>query len=80
LASPEKQARESIDRLLAAAGWAVQDCASAALHAARGVALREVTLNPGHGTADDMFCVRRCGAQAQGHVRTLAGFERRSTP
>jgi type I restriction enzyme R subunit len=41
---PEDQARQSIDRLLAAAGWAVRDVKCADLHAARGVALREFPL------------------------------------
>ncbi len=44
MTGPEDQARQSIDRLLAAAGWAVQDVKSADLHAARGVALREFPL------------------------------------
>ena len=48
--NPEERARQSIDRLLTAAGWAVQDFKGADLHAARGVALREFELNPGHGT------------------------------
>ena len=51
-ANPEQAARREIDRLLAASGWAVQDVAAADLHAARGVALREFPLNPGHGTAE----------------------------
>ena len=41
MASPEECARQEIDRLLTAAGWAVQDFKGADLHAARGVALRE---------------------------------------
>jgi len=48
----EEKARQEIDRLLAAAGWEVQDVAQADLHAARGVALREFPLSPGHGIAD----------------------------
>lgn len=39
--SPERQARQTIDQLLTAAGWAVQDFKAANLQAARGVALRE---------------------------------------
>ncbi|MBL8486463.1 MAG: hypothetical protein JNK22_05190, partial [Rhodocyclaceae bacterium] len=46
---PEQQARQEIDRLLTAAGWAVQDLAQANLHAARGVALREFPLESGYG-------------------------------
>jgi hypothetical protein len=47
MASPGKRARQEIDRLLTAAGWAVQDFKGANLHAARDVALREFELNPG---------------------------------
>ena len=53
----EQPARQEIDRLLAAAGWAVQDFKAADIHAARGVALREFELNPGHGTADYLLYV-----------------------
>ncbi len=35
---PEQRARIEIDRLLEAAGWAVQDFRAANLHAANGVA------------------------------------------
>lgn len=52
MASPELLARQRIDRLLLAAGWAVQDLKAADLHAGRGVAIREFPLNPGHGKAD----------------------------
>ncbi len=50
--NPEERARQQIDRLRTAAGWAIQDFKAADIHAARGVALREFELNPGHGTAD----------------------------
>jgi len=62
LANPEQVARQEIDRLLVAAGWVVQDIASANLHATRGVALREFPLNPGHGHADYLLYVdgREC--------------------
>lgn len=39
--TPEQHARHTIDQLLTAAGWAVQDFKAANLQAARGVALRE---------------------------------------
>ncbi|MDP3032163.1 MAG: hypothetical protein Q8N33_08795 [Rhodocyclaceae bacterium] len=42
MAQPEQKAREEIDRLLNAAGWQVFDVAQANIHAARGVALREL--------------------------------------
>ena len=38
--TPEASARETIDRLLTAAGWLVVDAADANIHAARGVAIR----------------------------------------
>jgi len=52
VSTPEQQARAEIDRLLQAAGWAVQSVDAVKLHAARGVAIREFPLNPGHGFAD----------------------------
>lgn len=42
---PEQQACAEIDRLLAAAGWAVQDVQAADLQAARGVIEDEVDTN-----------------------------------
>ena len=52
MAQPETEARREIDRLLRAAGWAVQDYRAANVRAARGVALREFQLEADHGTAD----------------------------
>ena len=57
MATPEQQARSEIDRLLAAAGWSVQDYKSADLHASRGVALREFQLKDGYGAADYLLYV-----------------------
>ncbi len=54
---PEEQARVRIDRLLEQAGWAVQDHAALNRHAARGVAVREFPMAPGHGTADYLLFV-----------------------
>ncbi len=48
----ESDARENIGRLLGQAGWSVCDAACANIHAARGVAIREFPLKPGHGFAD----------------------------
>lgn len=42
--TPEAQARETIDKMLSAAGWAVQDRGELNLGAARGVAVREYPL------------------------------------
>ena len=46
-AAPEQLARQTIDELLTAAGWAVQDYRAFNPAAARGIALREVPLNQG---------------------------------
>jgi type I restriction enzyme R subunit len=76
--APEEQARQTIDRLLAAAGWAVQDFKAADLAAARGVALREFELNPGHGTADYLLYVDGKAAgviEAKKQGATLTGVE-----
>ncbi len=40
--TPEQQARETIDAMLAAAGWVVQDIKELNLSASRGVAIREL--------------------------------------
>ena len=75
---PEQLARREIDRLLAAAGWAVQDFKAANLAAALGVALREFELNPGHGTADYLLYVdgKACGViEAKKQGATLTGVE-----
>ena len=74
----EQRARQTIDALLAAAGWAVQDFKAADLAAARGVALREFELNPGHGTADYLLYVDGKAAgviEAKKQGATLTGVE-----
>jgi len=79
--TPEQHARQSIDRLLTAAGWAVQDFKAADLPAARGVALREFELNPGHGTADYLLYVDGKAAgivEAKKKGATLTGAEAQS--
>jgi type I restriction enzyme, R subunit len=55
--TPEAQARVRIDEMLAAAGWAVQRYGAVNLSAARGVAVREFVLAPGHGRADYLLFV-----------------------
>jgi type I restriction enzyme R subunit len=55
--TPEARARIEIDRMLAAAGWAVQDADRVNLTAARGVALRELVLTPPHGKVDYVLFV-----------------------
>lgn len=44
---PEQQARQTIDAMLAAAGWAVQDYKAFDPSASTGIALREVPLRSG---------------------------------
>ena len=53
----EARARVLIDRQLTDAGWSVQDKKAVNLFAAQGVAVREVTLKPGHGRADYVLYV-----------------------
>ena len=79
--APEQRARANIDRLLEQAGWAVQNMSALNVHAARGVAVREFPLRPGHGTADYLLYVdgRAAGvveAKPEGH--TLTGVESQS--
>jgi hypothetical protein len=44
LMNPEERVRQSIDWLLTAAGWSVQDFKTADIHVAQGVAPREFPL------------------------------------
>ena len=53
--TPEEKARETIDGLLSAAGWIVQDRADANIDAGAGVAIREFSLGHGFGEADYML-------------------------
>ncbi len=55
--TPEDQARETIDRQLAQAGWVVQNVSALNLHAGRGVAVRN--LQTEHGPCDYMLFVDR---------------------
>ena len=55
--TPEQKARTHIDALLTSAGWSVQDAHSLNLSAARGVAVREFGLKPGHGAADYLLYI-----------------------
>lgn len=49
-AGPEDKARETIDRLLTAAGWHVCDYGSHGI--SKPFSIREFLLKPGHGHAD----------------------------
>ena len=77
--APEQQARASIDELLAAAGWVVQDRGEVNLAAAVGVAVREFPLTTGE--ADYLLFVQRkaIGAvEAKPEGATLSGVEAQS--
>lgn len=54
---PENEARDIIDSKLVAAGWIVQDRGHVNLSAGLGIAVREFSLRPGHGTADYLLYV-----------------------
>jgi type I restriction enzyme R subunit len=75
---PEAEARKTIDALLTAAGWFVQDVKEANVTAARGVAVREFPLKPGHGSADYLLYVDGVAAgvvEAKKQGETLTGYE-----
>jgi type I restriction enzyme R subunit len=77
----EQEARAEIDRLLAAAGWRVQDAKAANIHASLGVAIREFPLKEGHGFADYMLYVDGKAAgvlEAKKEGVTLSGVETQS--
>jgi len=81
VAKPEEEARVTIDRLLIAAGWHVQDAKSADLHAGLGVAIRGFPLKDGHGFADYMLYVAHRAAgvlEAKKEGFTLSGVETQS--
>jgi len=54
---PGDRARANIDRLLTASGWLIENRSSINIEAARGVAIREFSLAPGHGFADYLLYV-----------------------
>ncbi len=71
---PEQQARENIDALLEAAGWAVQDYSKVNLGASLGVAVREFPLSK--GAADYLLFVDRKAVgviEAKAEGKTLIG-------
>jgi type I restriction enzyme R subunit len=76
--TPEARARQTIDALLAAAGWRVCHLADADIHAATGVAIREFPLNNGYGFADYLLYVNGKAAgviEAKKEGATLSGVE-----
>lgn len=50
--TPEELARKTIDGMLTAAGWLIQNRTDANIDAGPGVAIREFTLGHGFGEAD----------------------------
>jgi type I restriction enzyme R subunit len=76
--TPEARARVEIDRMLGAAGWAVQDAVRVNLSQARGVAVREFVMKPPHGRADYLLFLdgRAAGVvEAKKEGETLTGVE-----
>lgn len=76
--NPEARARETIDKLLTDAGWAVQSRDEANVTAARGVAIREFPLKSGYGFADYLLYVDGAPAgviEAKKEGQTLTGYE-----
>ena len=79
MATPEQRARQTIDALLTACGWQVQDRSALDLGAARGVAVREFPLRTGF--ADYLLFVDRkaIGAvEAKPEGMPLSGIEPQS--
>src|SRR6266511_4349324 len=80
--SAEDKARVEIDKMLEAAGWAVQDARHVNLAASRGVAVREFILEPPHGRADYLLFVDREAVgviEAKPEGATLTGVEWQSS-
>lgn len=76
--TPEEQARQNIDALLATGGWIVQDRHAADITTGRGVAIREFPLRSGFGEADYLLFVDGAAAgviEAKKEGGTLTGFE-----
>jgi len=77
--TPEQQARQAIDALLARCGWIVQDKPSVNLSAARGVAVAELSFKtgePDYALFVDGKAIGTVEAKPAGH--TLIGVERQS--
>jgi type I restriction enzyme R subunit len=76
---PEELARQTIDKMLQAAGWAVQDYKQMNLGAAKGVAIREFPLKT--GKADYLLFVDRKAIgvlEAKAEGTTLSGVAHQS--
>lgn len=78
LMTPEEKARQTIDGLLKASGWTVQNRTDANIDAAPGVAIREFALGRGYGEADYLLFVDGVAAgviEAKKEGSTLTGVE-----
>jgi len=76
--NPEEKSRKTIDKLLADAGWLVQEVGEANVIAGRGVAICEFPLKAGHGFADYLIYVDGAAAgviEAKKEGDTLTGVE-----
>jgi type I restriction enzyme R subunit len=76
--TPEAKARVEIDRMLSAAGWAVQSAGAVNLRASLGVAVREFVLKSPHGRVDYLLFVdgRAVGVlEAKKEGQPLIGVE-----
>jgi type I restriction enzyme R subunit len=80
--TPEERARAHIDNLLALCGWAVHDRDEINLSGAAGVAVREVSLQRGHGEVDYLLFAegKAIGTiEAKPEGWTLRGVEAQSS-
>lgn len=80
--TPEQKARLDIDAALVEAGWVIQNHDALNLDAGLGVAVREVSMASGHGTADYLLFVnaKAVGAiEAKPAGHTLSGVELQSS-
>ena len=76
--TPEEKARESIDSMLIAAVWIIQNRADANIDAVRGVAISEFANGRGFDKADyPLFVCRPAagGVEAKTEDATLVGVE-----
>jgi type I restriction enzyme R subunit len=74
----EARARVLIDQQLGKAGWSVQDKLAMNLFASQGVAVREVTLKPGHGRVDYVLYIDQTAVgviEAKPEGTPLSGVE-----
>jgi type I restriction enzyme R subunit len=74
----EARARVLIDQQLGQAGWSVQDKLAMNLFASQGVAVREVTLKPGHGRVDYVLYIDQAAVgviEAKPEGTPLSGVE-----